>query len=628
MNIPIKVSELSVLSQITSDDYIVVNDSGSTTTKRATFDTLSDYLSGSLKPVLSASYAISASWARVAYEAEFANWSSDSGFAISSSYASRSNYTTYVSPLELLPANSINVVGTSSWAASSSNLPNKEYPITASLSKTASYLFHDPNWHTTNILNGSASYALTASIASVALNIQGGAGISGTGTENYVTKWSSTGINQPLADSKIWDNGQMVIIGPTNETEALNTFSSKNVLKIGMVYMGGHILITGSAAFSGTDESSVKRSMSPMLIFSNQLAGDDSRIYFSSSYYDSSWDHGSMIFENYYDANEPWIFRTYESNLQQRREHVIIQPNLDDTYVDISGSLFAHQYIGVGNLMSKTGIGAVLHISSSTTNTLPVLVTEATNPSTNQTYLGLYVTNLGLVGVGTTQPQTRLETIGSFSSPEYYVKSGANYLKGISGTWIVFNTSDPNGIASRTYLTFSNGILVGSATAPALTQTVSPPLIPPSSTPTTPPTNGGGGGCPAIWQEIETLELGFVPAEKVEKGMHLRSVDGWNLVFNAYNEEADIWRVVVNGENYDVDLSHLWLVEKNTWRRVTELKQHDFIMDSRGNYISIDDVYFLKRGLFRHLEVDRKSYVLGSKKLVGHNVTEIPVQKN
>lgn len=628
MSIPIKVSELSVLQQITLDDYIVVNDSGSTTTRRATFDTLSDYLSGSLKPVRSASYALSGSFSQKSLTSSYSLFSEFSRLGLSSSYASRSTYSTYVSPLEPLSANTINVIGTASWAASSSNLPNNLFNITASLSKTASFLFHDPNWNTTGVLNGSASYALTASIAAVALNIQGGVGISGTGTENYLTRWSATGVNQPLEDSKIWDNGQMVIVGATDETEANNIFNAKSVLKVGMVYMGGHILITGSAAFTGDNESSIKKSMSPMLIFSNQLAADDCRIYFSSSFYDSSWDHGSMIFENYYDADEPWIFRTFESNEQRRREHLIIKPNLDDTLVDISGSLFAHDYVGVGNLMSRTGIGARLHVSGSTTDTVPMFVTEATNPSTNVSYLGLYVTKLGQVGIGTTQPQTRLETIGSFSSPEYYVKEGSNYLKGISGTWIVFNTGDPNGRASRTYLTFNNGILVNSATAPAWTPSLIPAVTPPTVPATTPSSGGGGGGCPAIWQEIETLELGFVPAEKVEKGMHLRGIDGWNLVFNAYNEEADIWRVVVNGENYDVDASHLWLVEKNTWRRVTELKQHDFIMDSRNNYISVDDVYFLKRGFFRHLEVDRKAYVLGSKKLVGHNVSLIPVLKN
>lgn len=628
MSIPIKVSELSFLPKITSDDYFVVNDSGSTTTKRSTFDVLSDYLSGSIKPVRSASYALSASWSRYAFDANFADFCLGADWATSASHASRSVYSTYVNPSEPLPAFTVNMIGTASWAASSSNLPNILFDITASLSKTASYLFHDPNWHTTNVLNGSASYALTASIAAIALNIQGGVGISGTGTDNYITKWSSTGTNQPLEDSKIWDNGQMVIVGATDETEAVNIFNAKSVLKVGMVYMGGHILITGSAAFTGDNESSIKKSMSPMLIFSNQLAQDDCRIYFSSSYYDSSWDHGSMIFENYYDADEPWIFRTFESNEQKRREHLIIKPNLDDTLVDISGSLFAHDYVGVGNLMSRTGIGARLHVSGSTTDTVPMFVTEATNPTTNINYLGLYVTKLGQVGIGTTQPQTRLETIGSFSSPEYYVKDGLNYLKGVSGTWIVFNTSDPNGVSNRTYLTFNNGILVNASTAPALTQTTIPPVTPPTTSPTTPTSGGGGGGCPAIWQEIETLELGFVPAEKVEKGMHLRGVDGWNLVFNAYNEEADIWRVVVGGENYDVDASHLWLIEKNTWKRVTELKQHDFIMDSRNNYISVDNVYLLKRGFFRHLEVDRKSYVLGSKKLVGHNVVQIPVLKN
>lgn len=628
MSIPIKVSELAVLSQITVDDYIIVNDSGSTTTKRATFDTLGDYLSGSLKPVRSASYALSASWARYAFDANYADFCLGADWATSASYASKSTYSTFVNPFDLqLPANTVNMIGTASWAASSSNLPNKVFDMTSSFAGTASFLLHDPNWQTTGNLNGSASYALSASVADLAFNVIGGGGITGISTENYITRWSATGVNQPLENSQIWDNGQMVVIGATDETEAVNTFNAKNVLKVGMVYMGGHIIITGSSAFSGEDESSIKKSMSPMLIFANQLSEDDSRIYFSSSYWDGSWDHGSMIFENYYDADEPWIFRTFESGLQRRREHVIIKPNLDDTLVDISGSLFVHEYAGVGHLMSRTGVGARLHISGSTTDTVPMFVTEATNPSTNINYLGLYVTKLGQVGIGTTQPQTRLETIGSFSSPEYYVKDGSNYLKGISGTWIVFNTSDPNGVAGRTYLTFNNGILVNSAAAPPYTPAVIPPVIPPTETPTPPPGGGGGGGCPAVWQEIETLELGFVPAEKVEKGMHLRGVDGWNLVFNAYNEEADIWRVVVNGENYDVDVSHLWLIEKNTWKRVTELKQHDFIMDSRGNYINIDDVYFLKRGLFRHLEVDRKAYVLGSKKLVGHNVSQIPVEK-
>lgn len=623
MSIPIKVSELSVLSQITDDDYIVVNDSGSTTTKRSTFSVLGDYLSGSLKPVRSASYSLSGSFSQKAITSSYSYFSEYSYLSNTSSYASRSTYTTYVNPIEPLSANTINVVGTASWAASSSNLPNKVYDITASLSKTASFLYHDPNWKTTGVLNGSSSYALSASVADIAFNVIGGGGISGTSTENYVTRWSATGVNQPLENSIIWNNQNTIVVGADDETECNNIYNQLvNAFKITNIFKGGHLFVTGSSNLGFTTGES------PHLIFGyNQDITGQLRIYYSSSYDGGSWNKGFSIFENLYTKTEPWIFRTRDS-LGVRREHLIVKPNNDDTLVDISGSLFSHENIGVGNLMSRTGIGARLHISGSTTDNIPMLVTEATSPTTNQTYLGLYVTKLGLVGIGTTQPQTRLETIGSFSSPEYYVKDGSNYLKGISGTWIVFNTSDPNGISSRTYLTFNNGILVAQNSAPALTQTVSSPVTPPTTSPTTPPSNGGGGGCPAIWQEIETLELGFVPAEKVEKGMHLRGVDGWNLVFNAYNEEADIWRVIVNGENYDVDSSHLWLVEKNTWRRVVELKQHDFIMDSRGNYISIDNVYFLKRGLFRHLEVDRKSYVLGNKKLVGHNVSEIPVQKN
>jgi hypothetical protein len=57
MSTPIKISELLNLNQITEDDYIIINDSGSTTTYRASISTFGDFLSGSTKPVGSASFA-------------------------------------------------------------------------------------------------------------------------------------------------------------------------------------------------------------------------------------------------------------------------------------------------------------------------------------------------------------------------------------------------------------------------------------------------------------------------------------------------------------------------------------------------------------------------------------------
>jgi microcystin-dependent protein len=89
MSIPIKVSELTVLNTITSDDYIVINDSGSTTTQRATIDTLGDFLAISPKAVNSSSYAKSSSYA---LSASYAKNSTSSSYALSASYAKSSSY--------------------------------------------------------------------------------------------------------------------------------------------------------------------------------------------------------------------------------------------------------------------------------------------------------------------------------------------------------------------------------------------------------------------------------------------------------------------------------------------------------------------------------------------------------
>jgi len=617
MSISIKVSELNVLPVITGDDYIVLNDSGSLTTRRATINVLGDFLSGSTKPVLSSSYSTLSLTSSYAISCSYSSRTTTSSYSISSSYSDRSFYSTYVTPSVNLPANTVNLTGTSSYSLTASYLPQTLYSITSSNSQTASYLEYSGNY------NGSSSYALSASICDVALNVIGGGGISGTSVQNFLTKWSATGANQPLYTSSIFSNGAVTVF--RDETviyeEPISAYASNVALadfnrtayNASFVFAGGNVVLTGSA-------TSTRRGMSNKLFFTHPDTTDAVSIHFSSSLVGGIWDSGAMILETYDDDTQPFIFRTYQYSDGSERDHLIIRPIGDDTWIDISGSLFAHDYIGVGNLMSRTGVGARLHVSGSSSDTIPLLVTSATNPTTHVNYVGLYATAGGQVGIGVTQPQTRLETIGSFSSPEYYVKSGSDYLKGISGTWIVFDLSDPNGATLRKYLTFSNGILVNSSAAPALpNQTVTAPLSAPSTSTTTPPSGGGGSGCPAIWQEIETLELGFVPAEKVEKGMHVRDIDGWNLVYNAFTDEADIWRVVILDETFDVDVSHLWMVDKNVWKRVTDLQPFDVVYTSNGTYATISDVKFLKKGKFRHLNVDRKRYVLGKSKIIGHN---------
>jgi hypothetical protein len=71
------------------------------------------------------------------------------------------------------------------------------------------------------------------------------------------------------------------------------------------------------------------------------------------------------------------------------------------------------------------------------------------------------------------------------------------------------------------------------------------------------------------------------------------------------------------------------MIEKNTWKKVVNFKKNDLIMDSQGNYVSVDDVFLYKEnGTYRHLSVDRKSYVLGNRSLIGHNGVDLVTNKN
>ena len=147
---PIKISELQVLNQITNDDYIVINDSGSVTTYRATFDTLSNWMTGS--------------------NAKSASYAESSSYSISSSYAL-----------------------TSSYAGSARS---------ASFSVSSSYATISSNSTT-------ASYALSGISSGI-----------GTGTENYLPKWTAT--NTLTSTSNVFDNGTNVGINNTTPGTTLD----------------------------------------------------------------------------------------------------------------------------------------------------------------------------------------------------------------------------------------------------------------------------------------------------------------------------------------------------------------------------------------------------------------------
>ena len=139
--------------------------------------------------------------------------------------------------------------------------------------------------------------------------------------------------------------------------------------------------------------------------------------------------------------------------------------------------------------------------------------------------------------------------------------------------------------------------------------------------PTTP--DGGGGGCPAVWQLMETKELGVVEARYITVGMHLKdSVPGvWNRVNVAYIDVAPIYRVDIDGQVFDVDHSHKWYLGNDQWVKVTDIKAGDFVKTTEGTNVKVNSVNYLRDDQYMHMNVDNQRYVMGTN-IIGHNANQ------
>lgn len=131
-----------------------------------------------------------------------------------------------------------------------------------------------------------------------------------------------------------------------------------------------------------------------------------------------------------------------------------------------------------------------------------------------------------------------------------------------------------------------------------------------------------GGGCPAVWQLMETKELGVIEARHIKVGMHLRdSVPGvWNRVNVAYIDVAPIYRVDIGGQVFDVDHSHKWYLGNDQWVKVTDIKAGDFVKTTEGTNVMVNSVHYLRDDQYMHMNVDNQRYVMGTN-IIGHNAT-------
>jgi hypothetical protein len=137
-----------------------------------------------------------------------------------------------------------------------------------------------------------------------------------------------------------------------------------------------------------------------------------------------------------------------------------------------------------------------------------------------------------------------------------------------------------------------------------------------------------GGGCPAVWQLMETKELGVVEARHITVGMHLKdSVQGqWNRVNVAYIDVAPIYRIDIGGQVFDVDHSHKWYIGQDRWIKVTDIKPGDCVENTDGIKVRVNSVEYLRHDQYMHMNVDNERYVMGTN-IIGHNADRFNARK-
>ena len=125
--------------------------------------------------------------------------------------------------------------------------------------------------------------------------------------------------------------------------------------------------------------------------------------------------------------------------------------------------------------------------------------------------------------------------------------------------------------------------------------------------------------CPADYQLIETEEHGFIRADRLLAGMHLRDPNPgeWNKIFSVEKLPCELWRIVTELEVVDVNEHHRVMLTDDTWRNVKELRPGHLIKGYSVPAVQVTDSYALGPGRFISINCERHRYVLG--KQIGHN---------
>jgi hypothetical protein len=286
----------------------------------------------------------------------------------------------------------------------------------------------------------------------------------------------------------------------------------------------------------------------------------------------------------------------------------------------ISTTARANASTFLNNQLSLNGFsGGSFPVTTSTNSS------NAATASVSWSAFSLYLTDNSAVSIGAGS----LNFTGLVGSTTYYFNvwistiAGEGYTSYQSGSYYVYG-SVSSGAQSYAFI---QGMNRDGSVAAIINETAATPLAPASGSNT-----GGGGGykpqCPAIHQLVETQEHGFIRADELEVGMHLRDYNAgeWNVIQAVRIRDSYIVDVEIADEVLSVDETHLWLAaggDPNArsldWVPTTELSLSTLIAGENGEkFFAVQCIGKRVPGQYVQIKCARNRFMLGQ--AVSHNI--------
>jgi len=383
-----------------------------------------------------------------------------------------STRTSGTSKIQILNSDVITILNSTLNVGINTTIPTQKLHVTGNVYITGAYYDSNNSPGTSGqILSSTATGTDWVSLSEIS-------GVDGTGTANYVAKWSDT---DTITDSVIYDNGTNVGIGTTSPTSLLTLESSGTSpypgidIKSTSFYPGGEIRFLNSA---GTEVSSIESFNNPGVSYlklnygsgslSSSIALDDGQlIFYTAGGERMRVDSSGRVGIGTTSPNQKLTIKGTDQYVATEQTNYVwggtttigLRMGTDATagVLDFrrwTGTATNHGSVLITQYNSDGGYGLDFRVDALSTNS------EATSSR-------MFLSTSGEVGIGTRSPGTKLDVIGEgrFSGRLYTNSSSTSSVgilgKAIANGWAARYDSNNNNFSGFFFDINNQAVIIG-----------------------------------------------------------------------------------------------------------------------------------------------------------------------